>query len=163
MKNINFILVAAVISLLTGCASTPVVLAPVGPNPMGYSGMGSKGQLLVYSAWQGHGEGNNPCYYQHSNYYIYEPSGKLVRHVENIVGHYAQSPRPEVLPAGKYIVQARAKGYGNVWIKVPVVIQAGRTTRVHLDNGWTVPADIPKTELVSIPIGYPVGWRTDWR
>ena len=161
MKNINFILGAAVISLLTGCASTPVALAPVGPNPMGYSGMGSKGQLLVYSAWQGHGEGNNPCYYQHSDYYIYQTSGKLVRHVENIVGHYAQSPRPEFLPAGKYIVQARAKGYGNVWIKVPVVIQDGQTTRVHLDNGWMVPADISKSELVSMPNGYPVGWRAD--
>ena len=161
MKNIGFILGAAVLTLMMGCASTPVALAPVGPNPLDYSGMGSKGQLLVYSAWQGHGEGNNPCYYQHSDYYIYEPSGKLVRHVENIVGHYAQSPRTELLPAGKYVVQARAKGYGNVWIEVPVVIQGGQTTRVHLDNGWMVPADISKAELVSIPNGYPVGWRAD--
>jgi len=161
MKNIGLVLGAAVLTLMMGCASTPVVLAPVGPNPIGYSGMGSKGQLLVYSAWQGHGEGNNPCYYQHGDYYIYQTSGKLVRHVENIVGHYAQSPRPEFLPAGKYVVQARAKGYGNIWIKVPVVIQDGQTTRVHLDNGWTVPADISKTELVSMPIGYPVGWRAD--
>ncbi|MGO9587181.1 MAG: hypothetical protein ACLP2Y_13375 [Limisphaerales bacterium] len=161
MKGINLILGAAVISLLTGCASTPVVLAPVGPDPRGYSSKGSQGQLLVYSAWQGHGEGDNPCYYQHSDYYIYQTSGKLVRHVENIVGHYAQSPRLEFLPAGKYIVQARARGYGNVWIKVPVVIQDGQTTRVHLDNGWRVPAGTAKTELVSVPIGYPVGWRAD--
>ncbi len=161
MKGINLILGAAVISLLTGCASTPVVLAPVGPDPRGYSSKGSQGQLLVYSAWQGHGEGDNPCYYQHSDYYIYQTSGKLVRHVENIVGHYAQSPRLEFLPAGKYIVQARAKGYGNIWIKVPVVIQDGQTTWVHLDNGWMVPAGTAKTELVSVPSGYPVGWRAD--
>jgi len=161
MKSINLFLGAAMISLLTGCAPTPVVLAPVGPNPMGYSGTGSNGQLLVYSAWQGHGEGNNPCYYQHSDYYIYQTSGKLVRHLENIVGHYAQSPRPEFLPAGNYIVQARAKGYGNVWIKVPVVIQDGQTTRIHLDNGWSVPAGAAKTELVNVPSGYPVGWRAD--
>jgi len=161
MKSIRFILGAAVISLLTGCASTPVVLAPVGPNPMGYPGTGSKGQLLVYSAWQGHGEGNNPCYYQHSDYYIYQTSGKLVRHVENSVGHYAQSPRPEFLPAGKYIVQARAKGYGNIWVKVPVVIQDGQTTRLHLDTGWMVPRGTAKSELVSVPGGYPVGWRAD--
>ena len=161
MKNTNLILGAAVLTLMMGCASTPVALAPVGPNPSGYSGMGSKGQLLVYSAWQGHGEGNNPCYYQHSDYYIYEPSGKPIRHVKNIVGHYAQSPRTVLLPAGKYVVQARAKGYGNVWIKVPVVIQGGQTTRVHLDNGWMVPAGAAKMELVSVPIGYPVGWRAD--
>ncbi|MGA3141645.1 MAG: hypothetical protein ABSF10_01180 [Verrucomicrobiota bacterium] len=161
MKNIGLILGAAVLTLMIGCASTLVVLAPVGPNPIGHSGMGSKGQLLVYSAWQGHGEGDNPCYYQHGDYYIYQTSGKLVRHVENSVGHYAQSPRPEFLPTGKYIVQARAKGYGNVWIKVPVVIQDGLTTRVHLDNEWMIPAGISKTELVSVPIGYPVGWRAD--
>jgi hypothetical protein len=161
MKTIGFVLGIAMISLLGGCASTPVVLAPVGPNPLSHSGVNSRGQLLVYSAWQGHGEGNNPCYYQHSNYYIYQPSGKLVRHVENIVGHYDQSPRTELLPAGKYVVQARAKGYGNVWIEVPVIIRGGQTTKIHLDNEWMVPADISKTELVSTPNGYPVGWRAD--
>ena len=40
MKNIGLILGAAVLTLMMGCASTPVALAPVGPNPMGYRGMG---------------------------------------------------------------------------------------------------------------------------
>ena len=77
------------------------------------------------------------------------------------LGTTPNSPAPELLPAGKYVVQARAKGYGNVWIEVPVIIRGGQTTQVHLDNEWMVPADISKTELVRIPNGYPVGWRAD--
>jgi hypothetical protein len=41
-----------------------------------------------------------------------------------------------------------------------VVIKAGRTTRVHLDDKWQPPADTPKDELVTMPDGKPVGWVT---
>jgi hypothetical protein len=82
-----------------------------------------------------------------------------VRHVFNTVGHYEETPNMITLPAGSYVVVARAQGL--LRVKVPVVIEGGRTTRVHLDAKWNVPTDTPKTELVQILGCYPVGWRAD--
>jgi hypothetical protein len=39
------------------------------------------------------------------------------------------------------------------------MIERGRTTRIHLDNDWKIPSDAPKSELVTMPDGNPVGWR----
>jgi hypothetical protein len=161
MKNIHVILGAVGTAMLMGCASAPIALAPVGPGPADYAGAGSTGQLLVYSAWQGHAEGDNPAFYQHADYYIYNPQGRLIRHVDNAVGHYEQVPRPVSLTAGKYLVRSRAKGFGNDWVMVPVVIRGGETTKIHLDNGWKIPAGVSSMQVVSIPNGYPVGWRAD--
>jgi len=104
------------------------------------------------------GDGS-PFWYQHSDYSIYTPGGKLVKRVGNTVGHYAQSPDAVALPAGQYVVKARASDYS--WVKVPVTVEPGRTTRVHLDDNWKLPAGIPKSALVSLPNGNPVGWRAD--
>lgn len=131
MKNVRLVLSAVGVVLLTGCASTPVALAPVGPGPMEHAGIGSRGQLLVYSAWQGHFEGNNPTYYQHADYYIYNSRGKMIHHVYNAVGHYDPAPRLVPLPVGKYLVQSRAIDFGNLLVTVPVVIEPGETTRVR--------------------------------
>ena len=143
--------------LLTGCTSTPVVLAPVGPSPAAIGRAGSNGQLVVYSAWQGRTEGNNPVWHQHSDYVLYDPQGRRLRYVDNTVGNYERTPRVVTLPAGKYFVKAQAEDY--LGVKVPVVIEPGRTTRVHLDGDWKPPVATPTTELVSVPAGYPVGWR----
>jgi hypothetical protein len=161
MKNIHVILGAVGAVMLAGCASAPIALAPVGPDPTAYTGAGPTGRLVVYSAWQGHGEGNNPSFYQHADYYIYNPQGRLIRHVDNTIGHYEQVPRPVSLPAGKYVVQSWAKGFGNEWVKVPVVIRPGETTKIHLDDGWSIPSGVSPMEVVSVPHGYPVGWRAD--
>ena len=143
--------------LLAGCASTPVVLAPVGPSPIDVGGAGSNGQLLVYSAWEGRTEGNNPVWYQHADYRLYDEHGRRLRYVDNTVGNYERTPRVVILPVGHYIVKAQANDY--LQVQVPVVIEAGRTTRVHLDGDWKPPLATPATELVSVPAGYPVGWR----
>jgi hypothetical protein len=156
-KNILLILGAAVASLLTGCSSAPVALAPVGPNPAGIQTTTADGQLEVFSALSGRGEGNDPTWYQHSDYYICDRHGKRLKHVDNAPGYYAQSPRIVTLLPGKYMVMARAKGI--LWTKVPVVIKSGEITRVHLDGNWQPSSDTPKTEVVSAPQGYPIGWR----
>jgi len=57
------------------------------------------------------------------------------------------------------LVNAQAKDYS--WVKVPVTIDRGRTTEVHLDGNWNLPADVPKTKLVNVPNGNPVGWRAE--
>jgi hypothetical protein len=143
---------------LAGCASAPVALAPVGPNPIGYQSQAGDGQLEVFSALSGHGEGNNPTWYRHTDYYICNQQGERLQHVENSVGHYSQAPRVVLLPPGEYIVEARAKG--TLRVRVPVIIKFGERTSVHLDGAWQ-PSEGGTAQIVYAPTGYPVGWCTD--
>jgi len=159
MKSVCCILGTGLVSLLAGCATTPVALAPVGPNPVGSERLDSTGELQVFSSLTEQCEGDNPTWYQHTEYYIYDVRGKRVKHVNNTIGHYAEAPSLVALPAGRYVVKAQAKDY--LWVKVPVLIEPGRTTRVHLDDNWKLPVETPKRELVSMPNGNPVGWRAE--
>ena len=83
-----------------------------------------------------------------------------MKHVRNTVGHYATQPRVISLPPGNYVVKAEAADY--LWVDVPVVIDPGRITRIHLDNAWR-PTEVRKTALVSLPTGNPVGWAANAR
>jgi hypothetical protein len=166
MKSVCIFLGPGLVSLLVGCSSTPVALAPIGPNPAGNERIASKGELQVFSNLAEQSDNENqgstdpaPLWHQHADYNLYDMQGKLVKHVDNTVGHYEQAPRRVVLPAGRYLVKARAKDY--LQVEVPVTIERGRTTRVHLDDNWRLPADAPKRELVSLPNGNPVGWRAE--
>lgn len=161
MKSISLILGTALASLLAaGCASTPVVLAPVGPGPYApaTAAPSNTGSLQVYSALVARGEGDNPEWYQHSHYYIEDRSGREKRYVDNNVGHYEKAPRTVHLTPGTYMVKAKASG--NEWVEVPVIIKRGETTILHLDGNWN-PANAPTTQIVSMPDGYAVGWRGD--
>jgi hypothetical protein len=157
MKVTNFLLGAGLVSLLIGCASAPVALAPVGPNPAGAGNGTSGGGLQVFSSLAARSEGDNPAWYQHTGYCIYDLQGKLVRRVNNTIGYYAEAPRRVALPAGNYLVKARAGDYPRV--DVPVTIVPGRTTKIHLDDSWKPPAATPMTRLVCLPNGNPAGWR----
>ena len=154
-----------VIPLLASCASHPITLAPVGPNPFaGRSPAGGTGHLQVFSSLAEESDDQNqgstdPVWFQHTDYAIYTAEGKLFEHVDNNIGHYAASPRLISLPAGNYTVRARETE--GLLVNIPVVIERDRTTKVHLDEKWKLPADTQKTEVVSAPGGYPVGWRAD--
>src|ERR1700722_9160637 len=108
-RNVLIILGAVVTALLAGCSTTtPVVLAPVGPNPARVPTASAQGQLEVFSALSGRREGNNPTWYQHTDYSVYNSQGKKLEQVWNSTGHYDQTPRVIALPAAKYIIEARA-------------------------------------------------------
>jgi hypothetical protein len=160
MKHIPAILGTATTSLLLACSTTQVAVAPVGPNPTGGLIATKNGQLEVFSAVTGRVEGNNPTWYQHTDYTIYNPKGEVVKYVKNAPGYYATAPRLINLPAGKYVVRAEAKDYPA--IRVPVVIEPGRITRVHLDDAWQ-PAGARETAFVRLPAGNPVGWSAGVR
>ena len=84
--------------------------------------------------------------------------GRLLKKIHNNDDTMLQRPVGVGLPAGKYSVQARANGYGLV--SVPVMIQAGRNTVVHLEGGSNFgnhPAN--DTNMVRLPDGRIVGWR----
>ncbi len=98
-------------------------------------------------------------WYQHSSYAIYTQDGRLIERELNTVGHYAQTPRMVTLAAGRYVVRAQAKG--DFEVEVPVIIQPGRTTVVHLDGKWQPPAFVSKSDVISLPNGTPVGWSAD--
>lgn len=158
MKRIFVVAGAALAWLAAGCSSTPLAVSPVGPNPAGVNHNTKFGQLQVFSALIGRTEGDNPTWFQHTDYTVYNQNGKAVKHVANEAGHYAETPRLIRLPPGRYVVKAQAKDYLSV--EVPVVIVAGRVTRVHLDNAWQ-PTAARKTGLVSLPAGNPVGWNAE--
>jgi hypothetical protein len=163
MKIIRFFSVAAMVLGLGGCATSPVFLAPVGPNPDGRESVASKGALQVFSRVveqsddRNQGGDGTSLWHQHADYDIYDLHGKRVKHVDNSVGHYETAPRVVTLPPGRYIVAAEAEEA--LRVRVPVRIERGRISRIHLDDYWKPPADARRDELVSMPSGSPVGWR----
>jgi hypothetical protein len=167
MKHNTTFCLLSVIPLLASCAAQPITLAPVGPNPFaGGSASIGAGRLQVFSSLAEQSDNQNqgstdpaPAWHQHTDYNVYDTGGKLVKHVDNTVGHYSTSPRLVSLRPGNYIVRAQAKEEQSV--NVPVVIEPGRTTKVHLDENWRPPEGTQKTEVVSAPGNYPVGWRAD--
>ena len=165
MRTRTILCAASVILFMVSCASHPITLAPVGPNPVaGGSASASAGQLQVFSSLDEESDNQNqgskdPVWYQHTDYNVYDARGKLVKHVDNTIGHYATTPRLVTLAAGHYIVRAQAND--ELSVNIPVVIERGRTTKVHLDENWRLPPSTPKTEIVCDPSGYPVGWRAN--
>ena len=159
MNKVKTILGLAFVCILSGCASAPVALSSVGPNPYALPDGSQNGQLEVFSALVGRIEGDNPTWFQHTDYRILTPQHGLVKRVDNTVGYYAESPRIIALPAGTYLVEAQAKDY--FLVEVPVVIQTGKLTVVHLDNNWS-PSPGTSRELVKYaPNGWPIGWSAD--
>jgi hypothetical protein len=157
MKNLIMSCGAAVAMVLAGCASAPVVTAPVGPNPLSVGNGSGDGQLEVFSALASRSEGDDPTWRQYSSFFLYNDAGHLVRKVVNADGYYSRGPHVMSLAAGRYLVKARAKDY--LWVKVPVVIESGRMTEVHLNDGWHAPDNASESEVVSEPDGGVVGWR----
>jgi hypothetical protein len=159
MKSIKYMAAAAMILGMAGCATSPVVLAPVGPNPSARADKLAMGQLEVFSATEQNSDEYNHVWFQRTDYDIYNLSGGKVKHVFNAVALYKPAPRVVALPPGRYIVEA--EGRDALRVKVPVEIERGRTSRIHLDDNWQPPATAPRDELVSMPSGSLVGWRAD--
>jgi hypothetical protein len=89
----------------------------------------SQGSLMVYSVMDRFDD-DDVVYYEYSPYAIYTINGKLFRHVENRVSSSDQIPEAVTLPAGSYVIEARSAT--DVYIRVPVVIKAGRQTILDL-------------------------------
>jgi hypothetical protein len=163
MKTTLSLLCAGLALWLAGCVSHSVTVPPVGPNPNGVQTASSVGFLQVLSRERTRSDDQNqagdgePVWHQHTNYRIYDLQGHLVKRVDNAVGHYAQAAELVSLRPGKYVINAPAKDYP--WIQVMVTIEPGRTTRVHLDDKWTPPANTAQGEIVTMPDGNPVGWH----
>jgi len=159
MKTINVILIAALgIPLLAGCCSTPIKLDSVGPAPT--STYVPSGWLKVFSATKTVPDGDSTYYYPHTGYRIFTESGRLLEYVPNHVDPVDESVTLVKIPAGKYKISARSEPYNMV--VVPVLIQAGKTTEVHLGAHWKAPANAFTNQIVYFPDGRPVGWKSSF-
>jgi len=150
--------------LLSGCATgkggtTP---AAVGSAPSRLATVNvMNGTLVVYSAYKVNADFNprDPYRLEYSDYEIYTAGGKLLRRVHNNSGTILQNPATVELSTGQYRVVARANGYGHVI--VPVVIEPGQDTVLHLDGAGSGPAPVVNnpTNVVRLPNGKVVGWQ----
>jgi hypothetical protein len=164
MKAVFAIIGLGLVAVLSGCVSPPtasVAVASVGPNPGAPRNASAQGGLEVFSKLSvrtddQNQESTDPIWYQHSDYYLCDASGKPLKHVVNAAGHYDGDPRILNLPPGRYIVEAQSAP--DYWVRVPVKIMRGATTRVHLDGHWAPPGYVDKTQVVTLPNGKPVGW-----
>lgn len=147
--------------LVPSCATQTLPLAEVGPPPpVAHSTVG-QGYLVVYSATQDIHLDRGIPYRPHTGYLVLRPNGKTVRWIPNRVGPMDLKPSLVDLPAGRYQVRAEAEDYGRVL--VPVVIEPGRTTEVHLEGkGNWKPAGpaLQETNWVRFPDGEFIGWRS---
>ncbi len=91
----------------------------------------SQGWLQVYSATDAFDDGGLP-YYAHSSYGIYTAEGKLFKTVQNHISSSDEIPEVVTLPAGSYVIEGRSER--DSYVRVRVVIKAGRQTIVDLDS-----------------------------
>ncbi len=163
MKPLAFALFPVVALTLSGCAAhrSQLVLDPVGPPPQTPAIGRPAGTLVVFSAFDSSPHFNRSQYRrQYTNYSVLTADGQqMVRMVHNDSGKLAEGPEKLELPAGKYLVLARANGYGLV--RVPVVIRRGQTTTLHLEGSvwWPASTGIGTSNPVRLPHQEIVGWR----
>jgi hypothetical protein len=148
--------------LLAGCVSQPhgLVLDPIGPPNPQFAGTGSNGTLVVFSAFDPHGDFNDLPYLRHyTDYKIVSEDGTVQQTIHNNDGLSLGGPRSLELPVGTYRVVAHANGYGLV--TVPVVIRTNQTTTVHLEGNasWSNNTALVRSNPVRLPDGDIAGWR----
>ena len=158
LKSI-ILIVSVIIPFVTSCVNKPLALAPIGPNSTVRSSGGIEGYLQVFSATQKSApvvSDDSWLLDLHTGYDIYGQSGKERRFVPNHMSNLDTSPDTVALLAGTYNIVAESTWCGLV--TVPVVIQKGKITAVHLDNNWFPSSNTPADKLVFLPNGDAVGW-----
>lgn len=142
------------LALAAGCTPAARWVAPVavGPAPVL---AGDDGELLVYSADDAvdTADAGHP---HHRSYVIRATDGAVLRTVENQSGPFGQDPEDVTLPPGRYTIDTSATNVGPV--RVPVVIEQGHVTVVHLD-GDAAADPVPAATAVRLPDGSPIGAR----
>jgi hypothetical protein len=169
---------AGMLVLLVGCATAPktAFIPPVGPAPRAASTGLKNGLLQVYSARQpsdislpkeifcwNDDFGRNDFLYEpaHTDYSIYSSDGKLIEHVRNARNYEDSHPAVLTLPSGLYTVKAQAEeeGGGTINLAVPVEVEAGKRTGVHVSGEWKPSGHYTDSEVVRLPTGQIAGWR----
>ncbi len=182
MKYVSVRLLATASGLLwlVGCSSVPLArsVQPVGPAPNASAAAVRDGWLRVYSArepaeidpslaerlWD-ENIGRSDLLYNpaHTDYSIFNQDGTLVERVRNARGVADMDPALVELPPGRYTITAQAEEDSGevVGVTIPVVIEPGKRTSVHLTGDWRPPGRFVRSELVELPDGQIAGWRAE--
>jgi hypothetical protein len=155
----------AIVLIIGGCASIPMPLSIVGPDPTSRAVSRPKGYLRVFSATEKAplAAGDDALDYTfplnlHMGYEVTDEFGKCVKYVANRMTDMDEWPDQVTLPAGKYRIVAHSTWCGLV--SVPVDIERGKTTVIHLDGDcWRPSEKTAAKQLVFLPNGEVVGWR----
>jgi hypothetical protein len=165
MKNIPLIVALAGGLVLSGCATgkNDLSLDTVGPAPTAQARANdTTGTLIVYSAIKRNADfdTSNPYRPEHSDYQILNADHSPLRRVHNVSPSVSEDVVPVELPPGKYVVEARANGYG--YLDVPVMIVAGEDTVLHLEGSgfWPNESVFNANNSVRLPDGQIVGWKS---
>jgi len=178
MKYANAVAMSVVVIGLAGCASAPKVLVqePVGPCHLVPSSEMQDGSLRVYSAraranvdvhmegWLWNNDyGKNEFLYApaHSSYTVAVGDGGL-RSVANARSLNDENPVLVRLKHGHYTVEAEAEEPGgrSLTVVVPLAVEAGQTTTVHLEPGWKPSGEaLDPSRLVRLADGRIIGCR----
>lgn len=163
MTNRCIIAILSATALLSGCAcgQRGLALETVGPPVLPRQESGTKGALMVFSAYDviAPGPGDFDDTKWHSNYKIFSRDGKLLQVVHNHPIPADEEPAKVKLSPGTYHVVASANGYGVV--TVPVVIKPNQVTTLHLEGGgsWPQESAFTRANSVRLPNGQIVGYR----
>jgi hypothetical protein len=141
------------LATIIGCASDPITLPAVGPSTSSQSRLSGRGSLQVFTALTERNDSGIQYLYP-QNYLIYQ-TNKMVKGVVNSA-LMEEQPVIVTLPAGEYMIKAPSNGFGWVW--VPVVINGGALTEVHLDRRWRPHELAGTTNVAFLPDGSPMGW-----
>jgi hypothetical protein len=117
-------------TVLQAGGKDPLSPGPIRPGNLDYRTQLPQGYLKVYTATDEFDDGGL-AYHAHSSYAIYTTDGKLFKKVKNHISLSDEIPELVALPVGSYTVQARSERDG--YVRVPVVIKAGRRTILNLD------------------------------
>jgi hypothetical protein len=162
MKMKTFLLASlALLPFVNSCMSTPLALAPVGPDASAQPRSSANGSLQVFSATQKSAplaSDDTQLFDLHTGYEVCSSAGQHLQYVANHQSNMDTSPDVVTLAPGRYNVLAQSTWCGMV--TVPVVIQAGKTTVVHLDDNWFPSSHPQARELVFLPNGQAVGWSS---
>jgi hypothetical protein len=171
MKYLASIVTVGAVVWLAGCSSAPIftVIQPVGPAPADQAKLLHNGFLQVYSArqplyanetdWQW--DCNSFDYaLAHTDYLILTQDGKTLLHVRNALNPADPMPTRVTLPPGRYQVEAQAGRHRvtGLNLRIPVVIEPGKITVVHLSGKWEPRGHFTNADVVRLPDGRIVGW-----
>jgi hypothetical protein len=162
-KYLAMSLTALAIPLLfTACTtaqSNVAISGIVGPQPPGTHSHSGAGWLIVNSERYDVFLDKEFPFHVHTSYNIETPDGHPVRWVANHIGDTDENAELVSLRAGKYLIVASSTDYGQV--RVPILIEPGQTTTVHLEGkgSWTPAQPKANSNLVRFPDGEIVGWR----
>jgi hypothetical protein len=133
MKYSKTLAVLCNLSLLTtGALAQPTLLGTVRPARETLHASDYVGTLKVFSTTEQRPDGDDTYRYPHTDYEIYKRNGTLFKRVDNGWTQLDETPTAVTLLKGRYFVQAQSETAG--LIRVPVVIQTGRTTVVDLEH-----------------------------